>query len=346
MQCETCRRELGPEQLNCPRRNLGKENLCPYQVEQTRLNSDGWEWMLFLGLVISLIPVTGLLIGEMLPLWIRLVLSPLLLVGLYLMGGGFSLMFGRQLTIFNLSTGQTWQQTKIFGVPISWMETSVIEVIPWLGAPARILRYPASVAELCRNRHAPELFATALLQLVAQDVVRIGQVHIRRKWRKPSTVYVLVAGKAYGEAVIQGKFERRLAEVVGQAISEEAEFELDGDHYPRTHRSILSLEDAIRMVFGIHPGEHEPFQFQLFVGGEAVELGLGEFKGKQFSKFSPGKNTMGKISLDLRSVDLLHHDFWTTQPDHARDLLAQIDLLIHSLVPREPEVLARSTSRL
>ena len=346
MQCETCRRELGPEQLKCPRRNLGKENLCPYRVEQTRLNSDGWGWMLFVGLIISLIPVTGLLIGEVLPLWIRLVLVSLLLVGLYLMGSGFSLLFGRQLTSFNLTTGQAWQQTKIFGVPISWMEISAVEVLPWWGTSARILRYPASVAEWCRNRNAPGLFSTALLQLVAQGVVTIGQVNIRRRWRRPSKVYVLVTGEEYGKAAVQGKFEKRLADVVGQSISESVEFEMDGNHYPRTYRSVLCLEDAIRIFFGIDLRGSEPFQVHHLVGGEAVELGLGEFREKPFPKYSPGKNAMGKISLDLRSIDLLHHDFWTTQPDHARDMLAQIDLLVHSQVPREPEVVAKSASRL
>ena len=346
MQCETCRRALGPEQLKCPRRNLGKENLCPYRVEQTRLNSDGWGWMLFVGLVISLIPVTGLLIGEVLPLWIRLVLALLLLIGFYLMGSSFSLLFGRQLTIFNLTTGQAWQQTKFFGVPITWMETSAVEILPWTGASARILRYPASVAEWCRNRNAPGVFSTALLQLVAQGVVSIGQVGIRRRWRRPSRVYVLVPGEEYGKAAVQGKFEKRLADVVGQANSEGMEFEMDGNHYPRSYRSILCLEDAIRIFFGIHPRESEPFQFYHLVGGEAVELGVGEFIENPFPKILPGKNAMGKISLDLRSIDLLHHDFWTTQPEHARDVLAQIDLLVHSQVPREPEVVAKSASRL
>jgi len=134
--------------------------------------------------------------------------------------------------------------------------------------------------------------------------------------------------------------------VIGQASSAAAEFELDGNHYLRTYRSVLCLEDAIRMVFGIHSRGGAPFRVHQFVGGEAVELGLGEFTDKQFSKFLPGDNAIGKISLDLRSIDLLHHDFWTTQPDHARDLLAQIDLLTHSLVPREPEAVARSTIRL
>lgn len=301
--------------------------------------------MLFFGLILSLIPIIGMLMGEMFPFWTRLVLSPLLLVGLYLIGSALYLVFGRRLSIFNPATGQSWQQTRIFGVPITISETSAIEIIPWMGAPARVLRYPASVAELCRNRYAPALFSTALLQLVAQGVVAIGLVKIYRKGRNPSQVYVLVPGEAYGQVDIQGKFERRLVDVVGQALSEAAEFELDGNQTPRTQRSVLCLEDAVRMVFGLQQRDSERFDVDRFVGEEAVELGLGEFSGNQFLRFTPGNNAMGKISLDLRSIDLLHHDFWTTQPDHATDLLAQIDIFMHAMLPAGPKVAARSTSR-
>ena len=332
MECDTCRRPLGVEQLNCPRRNLGQETLCPYQVEQTRQDPGEWRWMLFVGLGISLIPVMAILIGENIPFLVILVLMPFLLVGLAIIGGGISRLFGRQHTIFNPVTGQTWQQTKIFGLAVSQTETSSVELIPWLGAPARILRYPASVVELYRVGKASEVFSTALLQLAAQQVVAIGQVKAYRKLRKPSTEYVLQPGEKYQEAEVWGELEKRLASVVNQANCEAAKFEYQGKQYPRTHRAVLCLEDVIRMVFEVGEKGLLSFQLSRVVGEEAVGLGLGEMKGKLIPKFSPGKNTLGKVSLDIRSVDQLHRDFWITQPEHARDLLAQIDLSILSLV--------------
>jgi len=302
--------------------------------------------MLFVGLIVSLVPVPGFLIGEVIPLWVRLVFSPLLVVGVYMMGTGLYMIFGSQLALFNLATGQAWQQGEIFGLPVSQTKTSAVEIIPWMGAPARVLRYPASVAELCRERNAAEFFATALLQLTAQGVVNIGQVTIHRRWRKPSRVYVLVPGEGYGEAVVQGKFEKRLIEVVGQARVGAAYFELDGTPYTRSFRSVLCLEDAIRMVFGIDQKDGAPLQVYRIVEEEAVELGLGAFGEKRLAAFKPGKNSQGKISLDLRSIDLLHHDFWTTYPEHARDLLAQIDLITLPMVPARQVDLIRSRGRL
>jgi len=175
-QCETCRRPLGVEQLGCPRRNLGEENLCPYQVEESRLPSADWGFMFFVGLGISLIPLMAILIGESLPLWISAVLLPFMLFGLVIMGIGLYSLFGRQKIIFNPDTGQAWQQTRILGIPVGQTVTSAIETIPWQGGPARGLRYPASVAELCRGGKAAQLITAAVLQMLAQGVIMLGEV--------------------------------------------------------------------------------------------------------------------------------------------------------------------------
>jgi hypothetical protein len=331
VECETCRRRLGIEQLECPRRNLGEENLCPYRVEQTQLASGEWGCMLFVGLGISLIPITAFLMGEILPFWVVAVMMPLLLVGVIIMGTGVYLKLGKQQTIFNPATGQTWQQTKVFGLPVTQTETSAIEVIPWMSARARVLRYPASVAEFYRGGKVSGLLSTALLQLAAQGVVAIGQVMVYRKFRRPGGLYVLLPGEMYGKVEIQGAIEKQLAVIVGKARIESAEFDHQGKKYSRTHRAVLCLEDVIRMM--LEDGQENKDQLLVIeiVMEEAIGLGLGELKGKLVSKFSPRKNTLGKISLDIRSIDQLHHDFWTNQPEHARDLLAKIDLLSLSL---------------
>lgn len=331
LQCENCRRQLGAEQLECPRRNLGQEKLCPYRVEESRLPSSNWGLMWLVGLGITLVPLTAILIGGVLPFWIPLVLLPLMLIGLFMMGFAVYQLLGRRKTIFNPQSGQAWQQTTVLGLPLDQTIISSIEKIPWKGAAARSLRYPASVAELCRQGKAPDMFAAALLQLLAQQVISLGEVKVYRRIGKPGRMYVLLPGEKYGATEVQGQLETRLAGAVGQAHRADREFEFQGRRYARTCRSVLCLEDVIQMVF--EGGKMSPDQFLIreVVGKEAALLGLGEVEGHVIQKFSPGVNVLGKVSLDVRSVDQLKRDFWTSQPEHAQDLLAQLDLLVHAM---------------
>ncbi|NIW46973.1 MAG: hypothetical protein GWN14_19105 [candidate division Zixibacteria bacterium] len=301
--------------------------------------------MLITGLGISLFAITAFLMRESIPFWMLAVFFPFGLIGLFIIGGGIYQLFGMQKTIFNPETGQAWQQTKIFGLPVVQSETSAIEVIPWTGSPARVMRYPASVAELYRDGKASDLFSTSLLQLAAQGVVTIGQVKIQRKFGRSTQVYVLLPGENDEETDIRGDFEKRIAEVINLANNEAAVFDYRGHQYMRTHRSVLCLEDAVRMVFESENKGPDQFLVYEFVGEEAESLGLGELKGNLRANFLPGKNTLGKISLDIRSVDQLHRDFWTAYPEHARDLLAQIDLLIFSFVSVRREAGAKSKRR-
>jgi len=305
---------------------------CPYRVEETRLRSGEWGCMLFGGIGMGMVPVMAILMGEAIPFWIFVVLMPFLLGGLSMIGGGLYLLFGRQQTIFNPANGQTWQQTRMFGLPVVQTATSVVEEITWTGAPARILRYPASVAERYRDGKDAEIFSAALLQLMAQGVVALGQVKVFRRFRKPTRLYVLMPAEHDSQVEILGELEKRIAVVAQQAGTESIYFEYLGNRYTRTHRGVLCMEDVIRMVFEVGDKNREAILLRSLVGEEAEALGLGVMEGNQIKKFSPGKNTLGKVSLDFRSVDQLHRDFWMTEPDHARDLLAQVELMILSIV--------------
>lgn len=332
MKCETCRRNLGKELLNCPRRNIGENSTCPYQVEQTRVASAGWGCLVAFGFGVGLIPVIAYLIGQGLPLWIKGVLTPLLLVGAFSVFAGIYQLFGRQTIIFNISNGQTWLEYSLFGITILQSTTSAIEDIPWVGSPARGLRYPASVAELYRDGSASEMFSTALLQLMAQGVVTLGEVKISHRFRRNERRYILHPGEMFGAIALNGRLEQRIAEVVGLSRSPEAMIFFEGWLHPRAHRAVLTLEDVLVMVFG--GGQPNPTEYLVteVVGNDAEELDLGEVRGIRQKKLTAGPNTRGKIALDIQSIDQLHRDFWTTAPDHAQEILAQIDLLIHSPV--------------
>lgn len=339
VKCESCRRTLGKELLACPRRDIGAKSTCQYRVEEARMPSTGWGCLLVFGLGAALIPVIAYLIGQGMPLWVKAVLSPALVVGGVSVVGVVYQLFGKQTTIFNPVNGKTWQQTSLLGIPVLHTTTSAIEEIPWSGALARELRYPASVAELYRDGSASDVVSTALLQLMAQGVVSLGVVRITHPLRRVEMLYVLRPGEKFALDSVRGRLETRIRDVVGLSGCPDAAIRFEERDHPRMHRAVLTLEDVLVMVFA--GGQPDPRKYLVseLVGVEAEETGLGVVRGIRQKQFAPGPNTRGKIALDIQSIDQLHRDFWTTAPEHAQEVLARIDLLIHSpVVTRHPTV--------
>lgn len=333
VKCSNCRRQLGKEMLTCPRREIGENSTCQFRVEHRRLSAKGLGGLLLFGLVMMLFPVLAYLYGKGLPLWVKGLLTPLLVVGGGFMITGIFQLFGSETILFNAQTGQSWQQITILGVPVTETVFGAIETIPWEGTPARVMRYPASVAAFYRQDTSPDIFSTALLYLLAKNVVQLGQMSVVTRMRRRKRVYVLRPGEAYASAEVRGHLEKRIWEVVGQAESVTNVFTFNGSFYPRQYRAALSLEDAVLMVFEggqPHPGN---YLVTALVGPDAEALGLGTIQGERTKKLSPGPNTKGKVALDIRSVEQLYRDFWTTTPEHAREILAQIDLFILTELP-------------
>ncbi len=337
MRCSNCRRRLGKDLLSCPRRDEGKRSTCQFQVEQRHLPKKGWGMLVAVGLVVALMPVIAYLIGKGLPLWVKGVLSPFLLFGGGAIVTGVFQFLGKETIVFNPVSGQSWRQITLLGIPVSGSVSGAIERIPWQGAPARVMRYPASVASLYRQDSAPDIFSIAMLQLVAQDVILLGQIAVKNQLGRGKLIYVLQPGAQYASGAVHGSLEQRIWEIVGQAGYPGSNFHFKGKDYERLYRSALTLEDVLLMVFEGGQPNPEKFLVSEIVGKEAEELSLGMIRGERVKKLNPGPNTMGKIALDIRSVEQLYRDFWTTDPEHAREILARIDLFILTELPIKME---------
>lgn len=333
VRCSNCRRTLGKEMLSCPRRDIGDESTCQFQAEIHRLPKKGWAGLVFIGLGISLLPVIAYLFGSGLPLWIKGILTPLLIFGIGAMLTGVYQLLGKETVLFNPVTGQCWQQITLLGIPIMESRSGAIEPIPWQGAQARVMRYPASVTALYRQDSAPDIFSTAMLHLAAQEVIQLGQITVIDRIRRRKSVYVLWPGKRYHAAEVAGSLERRIWEIAGQANCYDPVFSFQGKTYPRLYRSALTLEDVVLMTF--EGGQQNPGNFLVteIVGKEAEALSLGDIRGERVKKLNPGPNTRGKIALDIHSIEQLYRDFWITDPDRASEILSRIDLFILTDVP-------------
>jgi len=327
MKCENCRRELGPELKSCPRRD--KNSGCPNQVENDRLDANGWFFFVLVGVSSSLLSLSGILIGNT-PLWIEMILLPIFVLGFGLAVSGIYLTIGRKATVFNFSTGQAWQQTTLFGIPITLTITYPVEPLPWVGSPGREMRYPASVAQLYKEPDPAEMISTALLQLMAHKIISLGQLRIKPRIGRQKILFVFFPGEQFTSAKIDGRLENKLINVVAASTKNTPLLEYNQKFYPRSHRAALTLADLLLLVFEGHRAHPGNYLVDQLVGLEAAGLGLGTVKGKLLRYLDPADNTRGKIALDIRSNQQLHRDFWVTYPEIARELLMQIDLLIRS----------------
>lgn len=333
VKCSNCRRNLGKELLSCPRRNIGEKGTCQFQVDQHRLPRKGWAGLVFIGLGIALLPIIAYFFREGLPLWVKGVLTPMLIFGGGAMLTGVFQLLGTETILYNPHTGQCWQQITLFGIPFSESVSGAIEPIPWQGAQARVMRYPASVTALYRQDSATDIFSTTMLYLIAQEVIQLGQITVTSRVRRRKSVYVLRPGERYLDTDVTGNLEQRIWEIVGQANSYNKAFSFRGKSYPRLYPSALSLEDVVLMTF--EGGQQNPGNFLVteIVGKEAEALSLGEIRGERIKKLNPGKNTRGKIALDIHSIEQLYRDFWVSDPNHASEILARVDLFILTDVP-------------
>ncbi len=330
MHCEQCGRIVNAGLRDCPQRDQDKQS-CPFQVEENRLPSGGWGCLLLFGIVLSLISVV-LAAAANLPALIDALLAIALVLGLLSIGVGVYRPLGKQMIVYNLQTGETWQQTTIFGIPTSQQTISRAEMLPWKGGVARVMRYPASVVELFREGKAIAIFNTALLYLMAQDVIRLGYVIEKRRRYKERKVFIFTPGDNLPSAEIDGELEKRIAAVVRQASAPDAELVYKGKPHPRTYRTVLCLLDLILGVFEGETTNAGNWLMGQIVGAEAESLELGEVSGKVVKRFRFALNSQKKLAPDVRSVDLLHKEFWDAYPDLASELFVSIDYLMMNLV--------------
>ncbi|MEJ2759712.1 MAG: hypothetical protein P8046_14625, partial [Anaerolineales bacterium] len=239
--------------------SIGDKSTCHFRVDHHGLPKKGWAGLVFVGLAIALLPIIAYLFGEGLPVWVKGVLTPMLIFGVGAMLSGIYQLLGKVTVLYNTVTGQSWQQVSLFGIPIMESVSGTIEPIPWQGPQARVMRYPASVAGLYRQDSAPDIFSTSMLQLIAQGVIQLGQITVTNRIHRRKSVYVLRPGERYWDTEVVGSLERRIWEIVGQANCEETDFTFQGKSYPRLVRSVLTLEDVVLMTF--EGGQQNPGNF-------------------------------------------------------------------------------------
>jgi len=306
--CEVCRRPLGKAQLECPRRSLEGEHGCAYQVESGRITPGPLLINLIFGLVfIGLgaepwLPAKGN--PDSLP---ASVFTLFLVVGILLLTTWIYRMFGRALRAFNPATGQEIRQTSLFGVRITETVIGPVTPVPWQGSPAREMRYPASVAELFRQGSAADMVSTALLQLVAQRAVIIGISRKSKRFGRVVWRYHLV-GDQTSFTEIKGTLEQRIYALIQAGPS-----------------AGLPLGDLVEQLFEGGKASPRNYLVDEIVGPEAEALGLGDVRGKVKRSLVAAPNMVGRIARDIQSVEQLHRDFWVTMPEHATELLAEID---------------------
>ncbi len=194
--CEQCRKPLGDRQFDCPRRQSAEDERCAYQVEDRRFAGAGAPMLVLGAVLIGLAfwlpsgidqPSSALLVGRIL-----LAVSGL---GLFFTGGcrqWGSIQSGR-----NPVSGQTWQRTTLFGIELDWVWQSGFQQVPWSGSPARVIRYPASVAEFYRQGNAADIVSTALLQLFAQGTLYLGKQRVQRRFGRQQVRYLVLTGEAF-----------------------------------------------------------------------------------------------------------------------------------------------------
>ena len=176
------------------------------------------------------------------------------------------------------------------------------------------MRYPASVAELFRQGSAADMVSTALLQLVAQGVAAIGISRVSKRFGRAVWRYRLVGQQATVNE-IKGTLEQRIYASI-----------LAGPP------AGLPLGQLIEQLF--EGGQASPRNYLVdeIVGPEAEALGLGEVRGKVKRSLVAAPNTVGRIARDIKSIEQLHRDFWVTMPEHATELLAEIDQQVIMMV--------------
>ena len=313
--CEVCRKPLGKAQLECPRRGLEGERGCAYQIESGRIAPGPLLVNLILGLAFIGLGAEPWLLAEGNPEALPVSAFALFLVlGILLLGTWIYRMFGRTLRAVNPASGQEIRQTSLFGVRITETVIEPVTPVPWQGSPAREMRYPASVAELFRQGSAADMVSTALLQLVAQGAAMIGISRV---------------SKRFGRAV----WRYRL-------VGEQAELnEIKGTLEQRIYASILAgppaglpLGQLIEQLFEGGQASPRNYLVEEIVGPEAEALGLGEVRGKVKRSLVAAPNTVGRIARDIQSIEQLHRDFWVTMPEHATELLAEIDQQVIMMV--------------
>jgi len=308
--CERCRKPLGNRQFDCPRRHADGDENCAYQVEVGRTTKSG-SLLLVLG---------GVVFG--LGLWLlgadpqastgKLIFAA---IGLLLFLIGIYRIWGRYQIGGNPVTGQTWQRTTLFGIELAWVWQSGFQRVGWAGSPARVIRYPASVAEFCRQGTAVDIVSTALLQLFAQGILSLGKQITQRRYLRQQIRYLVFTGDAIEHEDPLGELESRLVEIVSTTA-------LKG----------LPLADILDALFeGGHP-QPRNFLIDRYIGPEAAALGLGKVIGVRQRALAPALNATAKMGRDIQSVEQLYRDLWITSPKEATDLLFQMDRYIVRLM--------------
>lgn len=307
--CEVCRKPLGKAQLECPRRGLEGERGCAYQLEEGRITPRPLWINLILGLLLIGLSAEPLLLAEEDPDALPAsVFALLLALGVLLLGTWTYRMFGRSLRAVNPATGREIQQTSFLGVRVTQTVIGPVTPVEWQGSPAREMRYPASVAELYRQGSAADLVSTALLQLVAQGAVTIGMTRVNQRMKRSGWQYRLVAEHASKYEEIKGELEQRIYALIEAGPP-----------------AGLPLDLLFEQLF--EGGQVSPRNYLVdeIAGPEAEALGLGEVRGKVKRSLVAAPNTVGRIARDIQSIEQLHRDFWVTMPEHAQELLAEID---------------------
>jgi hypothetical protein len=229
-------------------------------------------------------------------------------VGLWLIFIGCYRQWGMRKRGSNPSTGQTWQCTTLFGIELDWSWHSGFYPVTWPGSPARIIRYPASVAEFCRQGNGVDIVSTAMLQLFAQGILSLGKQQTQRRFGRQQVGWLVLPGNSFDTADPLGALESRMVEI-----------------FVAADQPVMLLEDFLDALF--EGGQPQPRNYLIdrYVGPEAVGLGLGKVIGVRQRSLAPAPTASAKIGRDIQSVEQLYRDLWTSSPEEAADLLFQLD---------------------
>jgi hypothetical protein len=231
------------------------------------------------------------------------------LAGLFLMATWYWWQFSERSILHNPATGQRWEQVELFGRPVSRRVTGAVQPVVWQGAPARGLKFPASVVEFYREGSTTDILAAALLQLAAQGWVVFGLQWEKNYWGSARSRFIVQAGRGVAGAVVDGRLEQRLMAVIS-----------DGPAYG------IPLTGLTTAVLGQKNQFPRRVVVDGFVGPEAEALGLGQVQVVGLRQaLNPADNARARIGRDLDSIRLLYGDLWTHSPEFAREMLVELD---------------------
>jgi hypothetical protein len=255
---------------------------------------------------------------------------------------------GKRVTLFDPTTGATWQQSSLLGIEIERVTMTAMQPLSidvrWPREPGykMSLTYPPSITMLRLDAVArwphewneDALFAATLTLLLVRGLLGVGRTGVTRStfggrprecvrgratgWLRPRKTskqavggeYLIVPGPNAGGAAVDGVLERCIVQVVTEWAKQPAARELP---------LAPTVFDLVRAIVpdALHPGD----RLVLMVQNDAAARELGTIRGGFFTtkrKFIPNPAHSGRLRDEGQVVRALQNALWRSQPDFCR----------------------------